>query len=386
MAKTAMQKMLEKMLTVEANGRVNKSNVKQQTANFQILRVAKLTTAGAIGGAAEHAFRERDTPNADAAVTPFNKIEGASSSEAVKLAIDKRIAELDEVQPQSVRCVEYLITTSPEAMKGMCVGEDEVFFDTALDWVKRRHGAENVVASIVHRDETTPHMTVFVVPVVQREAHTRKRSVSTPGSGREVREFAVPAKSVLSAAHYFDGRKKLADMQTDFHEKVGKLFLLDRGVHRASGDERESHTSVKGWYAIMPMLLREIETLKANLEASRAILEEDRRQFEAEKAKGLKLLAGVRTGLDQREKDLRDREADLDLRKEKMDAEVKGKLAGLNAHIADFNEARAAFKKDRDSFQEVTKGYTPGQILEGIKSLEKAAVKPQGRGGGRVRA
>lgn len=380
MAKSAMQKTLEKMLTVEANGRVNKSNVKQQTANFQILRVAKLTSAGAIGGAAEHAFRERDTPNADATVTPFNKIEGATSSEAVKLAVEKRVAELDEVQPQSVRCVEYLITASPEAMKGMCAGEDETFFDSALDWVKQRHGAENVVASIVHRDETTPHMTVFVVPVVQREAHTRKRSVSTPGGGREVKEFAIPAKSVLSAAHYFDGRKKLADMQTDFHEKVGKMFSLDRGVHRASGEERESHTSVKEWYASMPMLLREIEALKANLEASRAILEEDRRQFEAEKAKGLKLLAGVRNGLDQREKDLRDLESNLDLRRATIDSNLKDKLADLNGRIAGFNEDRTAFRKAVATFQDMTKSYTPGQVVEGIKALEKANVKPQGRG------
>ena len=36
---------------------------------YAILRTAKLTSLGSVGGSAQHNFRERDTPNADPEMT-----------------------------------------------------------------------------------------------------------------------------------------------------------------------------------------------------------------------------------------------------------------------------------------------------------------------------
>ena len=36
--------------------------------------------------------------------------------------------------------------------------EQDAYFRDALDWLKGRHGAENVVYAGIHRDETTPHL------------------------------------------------------------------------------------------------------------------------------------------------------------------------------------------------------------------------------------
>ncbi|RJE16469.1 hypothetical protein PHISCL_11194, partial [Aspergillus sclerotialis] len=50
------------------------------------------------------------------------------------------------------------------------MGRDEQnnYFRRALDWLKDRHGAENVLSAVVHRDETTPHMQVLVIPLDAR--------------------------------------------------------------------------------------------------------------------------------------------------------------------------------------------------------------------------
>ena len=44
------------------------------------------------------------------------------------------------------------------------------YFRDSLEWLKQRHGAENVVYAGIHRDETTPHMYAYVVPRDRNQA------------------------------------------------------------------------------------------------------------------------------------------------------------------------------------------------------------------------
>lgn len=346
-------------------------------AKFAILRISRLKNPGAILASGQHAFRERNTPNADPEATWANEVNGASSSEAVLAAVTSRIKEIAAVDKQATLCVEYLITASPDQFRpgGTIRGRWNGFFEDSLKWVKEKHGAENVVSSVVHKDETTPHMTVYVVPVVQREACTRKRSVSIKGGGRVLKEFAVPARSELSGKHFFGDRRKLADMQTDFAERVGKSYGLERGKHRAIGDERIDHKSIKQFWTEMDAIKKEIEAQAASLEASRGLLDEDMRLLEVDRAALAKeryLLARVRGGLDQREVDLKSLEDGL------ISRVMAEKIEPLNAAILAFKQDRAAFRKELAIYLDTTKGYTPGQIKAALTALDK--VKSQTRG------
>ena len=75
-----------------------------------------------------------------------------------------------------------------------------------------------MLGSVIHYDETSPHMTVYVVPMV---------------GGK------------LRASHFFDGREKLRTLQTDFAEQVGKPFGLERGIEGSGA----KHQTVKQYYA-----------------------------------------------------------------------------------------------------------------------------------------
>ena len=44
----------------------------------------------------------------------------------------------------------------------MCIRDS---FNDALKWLRERHGGSNVVYAGIHRDETTPHMYAYVVPL-----------------------------------------------------------------------------------------------------------------------------------------------------------------------------------------------------------------------------
>ena len=129
---------------------------------YAILRIQKLKSPVAVMRSLKHAFREQDTPNADLERTPDNEHFGASSVRDAMSAFRARLPE--RFRKDAVQCVEYLMTASPEAMKGKSREQQDAYFADSLDWLKARHGAENVFYAGVHRDETTLTCTPISCP------------------------------------------------------------------------------------------------------------------------------------------------------------------------------------------------------------------------------
>jgi len=194
--------------------------------NYAILRVQKLKTDTAVRGSLKHSFREQNTPNADPERQDDNTHIGAGDVKEAMKAYKERLPE--KVRKNGVRCVEYLMTASPEKMNDMTREQQDAFFKSSLDWLKEKHGSENVVYSGVHRDETTPHMYAYVVPLSQERDD--QGNLKKPGR--------------LNCREFLGGRQKLTEMQTDFAEKVGKQHGLKRGEERS----RAKHTTIKEYY------------------------------------------------------------------------------------------------------------------------------------------
>lgn len=181
---------------------------------YAILRAAKLKTFGEIGGSLSHTYRTRPTHNADP-TRKKNNSHDLPDSALVMDAIKKRMPE--KVRKNAVLCVEYLITGSPE-WDGWGTDKEKTYFDRALEFLKKRHGAENVVATSVHRDETTPHLVAYVVPIDER--------------------------GKLNARAFLGGRGKLSAMQTFFADCV-----KDLGLERGLEGSKARHTTIKDFYA-----------------------------------------------------------------------------------------------------------------------------------------
>jgi hypothetical protein len=86
-----------------------------------------------------------------------------------------------------------------------------------MDWLKDKHGEENIISATIHRDETTPHLAAFVVPITK--------------DGR------------LSARDYLGGRKLLSEAQTSYAKQVAHLGL-ERGVEKS----KAQHKTIKEYY------------------------------------------------------------------------------------------------------------------------------------------
>ena len=77
-------------------------------------------------------------------------------------AIQLRLPE--KRRSDAVLCIEHLITASP-TWDGWGTEKETAFFEQSKKWLENKYGKKNVVSTTVHRDETTPHLVAYVVPV-----------------------------------------------------------------------------------------------------------------------------------------------------------------------------------------------------------------------------
>jgi hypothetical protein len=183
---------------------------------YVILRTKKLKSGHAVRRSLAHAFREQDTPNADPTRASENSHIGAKSAQEALARFNARLPE--KVRSNAVLGIEYLISSSPEDMRGKSRKEQDAYFKDALKWLQAKHGKENVVYAGVHRDETTPHLYAYVVPIDER--------------------------GKLNCRHFLGGAKALTVMQTEFFQAVGKSHGLQRGVEGS----KARHTTIKEYY------------------------------------------------------------------------------------------------------------------------------------------
>ena len=199
--------------------------------SFAIYRTAKLGSFGEIGGSLSHTYRTRPTPNADENKAHLNKHIFETYNQcfdALKSAIpDKR-------RSNAVLCIEHLITASPD-WSGWGTKKEEEFFKKSLEFLNKKYGKENVVACSIHRDETTPHLIVYVVPIDE--------------------------KGGLNAKKWLGGRSKLSQTQTDFANEVKNL-----GLERGLENSKARHKTIKEFYAEIEKPTPKVEEKKYEIQ------------------------------------------------------------------------------------------------------------------------
>ena len=219
-------------------------------ASFCILRTAKLRTDGNVAGSISHALRARETPNADPEIenwTNFNKKGEDGISHIPDNVFDQAMARYRKTLPKKigkgrVPCIELLATVSPEVMAkpGFKITD---YLNDCDHWAEEVFGKENVFLKVHHKDEKTPHSSIFIVPKVikkYKDGHTEE---------------------VLAAKQWLGGREKLSKLQDDFFEKVGKKYGLERGIKNS----KAKHQTQKKYYAKINQLEKELAEFSANL-------------------------------------------------------------------------------------------------------------------------
>lgn len=209
---------------------------------YQVIRMTKLQEKD-LPGIESHMMREHPSKtniDIDYERSKDNVVlvDAGNLKEKVQTRIDE--LHLKKCRKDAVKCVDFLVTGSPESMKAMSEKQQQQYFEKSLKWLKSRYGSENVMYAVVHRDEATPHMDVGIVPVTK--------------DGR------LSAKSIFT-------KKELTAIQDDFQKAVAQHYGLERGI-RGSKAQHLSDMRYKSKLAA-----EELERAKSELSARRKVIE-----------------------------------------------------------------------------------------------------------------
>ena len=116
-------------------------------------------------------------------------------------------------RPDAVKAIEIVATFSNTAKNCLTPDQQKDYFQDALTALDDKFGADNRMGFWIHYDEATPHLHAFYIPV-----HDGK----------------------LNCKHYLGG--DISAFQTEFYEKTGAKYGLDRGVRR---EESLKHKTLK---------------------------------------------------------------------------------------------------------------------------------------------
>ena len=189
--------------------------------SYQVIHVQKLK-GSAIGGVEIHSEREREgvshtNPDIDWSKTEQNYQLHEPALHArgtYARRIDDRLREagIARVRKDAVKLCGVVISSDREFFAQLSAEQQREFFQRSYDFMVARYGKENILSAVVHMDETTPHMHLYLVPITQDNR--------------------------LCCKEIFD-KRGLAALHDEFYREVGKAYGLERGEGADKGKRRE---------------------------------------------------------------------------------------------------------------------------------------------------
>ena len=149
---------------------------------YAIMRWAKVTSQVQADKATGHNYRTDKVDNADKeALHPNVELVNTDRRGYWELATE-RIAQVvtRKVRDDQVRCMEVILTASPEFFERDANGravdmKDSQWFKDQLTFLEKTFGKENVLSCTLHQDEKSPHVHAVIAPITKDEHLSAKR-------------------------------------------------------------------------------------------------------------------------------------------------------------------------------------------------------------------
>lgn len=144
--------------------------------------------------------------------------------------LQKRLSEVKCLNRNDVNIlVEWVIHLGPDVPPGY--ENEKAFFEACMRYVAKKYGAENICYGIVHKDEENPHLTVGIVPVVQKPLKLRKNA--SEASKKAYNEAIAKGETFIEVvdADKLITRKHLQDWHTGLTAHLIDELGYDPAVH-----------------------------------------------------------------------------------------------------------------------------------------------------------
>ena len=244
--------------------------------SYQVLRIEKFSKGdlGKIGAETERTARRHRNEDIDSERTPLNyyfkKSEGGLNAQW-----KQTMQDLNATFKETKKAVAFegVIVTSGKTFfeaHGYVPGDPlplelQRFFADSYAFLKRQigyHGTDqNILSAAVHLDETTPHLQLYYIPVVDEgrkkvyakgaDGKVLRNEKGSPiqakdKSGKSLYERTQLEQPKICSSEFWEQRGAQAsfgNLQDEFHEQVARYYGLERGEVGCS----KKHTTKYQW-------------------------------------------------------------------------------------------------------------------------------------------
>lgn len=182
----------------------------------QVIDIKKLKSNQDITEVANHNLRQVPSRNVVKSRTRNNVFYVGSPGTDPILEMEKRLENVPKFRKDAVKMVQLVLSASPEFFDINDKKKIKQWELATQKWAEETFGKDNIVYSVVHYDEKTPHFHIAFVPIFEGK---------------------------LRASHWFDGPAKLKIIH-DGYAKVNKAF----GIKRGQKAIKSSQTELENYY------------------------------------------------------------------------------------------------------------------------------------------
>lgn len=182
----------------------------------QVINILKLKKEQDIDDVADHNLRKVYSRNVVKNKKHLNKFFIGSYKTNVLNEMNERLEKVPKFRKDAVKIVNLVFSASPEFFQNATKSEVEKWEKITQKFAEDTFGKENIIYSVVHYDETTPHFHICFTPIFEGK---------------------------LRASHWFDGPAKLKKFHTDYSK-----VIKDLGIKRGDKFVKSSNNELKEYY------------------------------------------------------------------------------------------------------------------------------------------
>ena len=291
---------------------------------------------------------------------------GDESPVPLEQAIERRMGELNtkrKIRDNQVRAMGFIVSTN-EALPDEETAKE--FLDRSVQWFGARYGYENLLAAQIHLDEGTPHVHIWIAPVIHGEDGYDRlcaKELFAPDKRRKNAEgkWEVTAQGTMSR------------LQEDFWEQVAKPYGYERPMrHELRAKGYRSLDAYKVQVGTTRALKSEIETLEGERDKAKHGAITAKRELDG--LEQLRVESSVKLGaVNAKVDEKRAQAAEIDRRIAEKMAELDRLDGEIGEKIELRNEVGDNLKREQRRLESVRQAA--GRLEEDVEELEAIATR-----------
>lgn len=234
----------------------------------QVINILKMKSNQEIDFVANHNLRQVDSRNVNSKKTYLNKYFIGNSQTNVLQELSDKLLTVPKYRKDAVKTVNLVLSASPEFFDDKTKIKE--WEQVTQKWAEDTFGKQNIIYSVIHYDEKTPHFHICIVPIKDGKLNA---SYWLDGPSK-LHKLHDTLNQCLKPLGLRRGQKEIKSSQvelSDFYKKVNSSTAYDKNLDKRLDNLFEQLASpslvqkLKPWVVVDEIVKPLMKQLKNNL-------------------------------------------------------------------------------------------------------------------------